>query len=211
VNGDEGTDTLSGVEKAQFSDRTVFLDGTNNAPIAVLDTASTNEDTVVTGKLFANDIDFDKDVLKTTATTLTSAHGATVTIAGDGSYTYDPRGSSELQALNTGNSVVDSFNYTVNDGRGGSATGKAELTVAGVTDGTTTPPPPPPSNSTITGTAGDDKLTGKDNVNDVIDGKDGHDTLVGLSGDDTLRGGNGNDQLYGGAGNDKLEGGAGSD
>jgi Ca2+-binding RTX toxin-like protein len=65
--------------------------------------------------------------------------------------------------------------------------------------------------STITGTAGEDRLSGKDNVNDVIDGRDGHDTLRGMGGNDTLRGGTGNDQLYGGTGDDRLEGGVGSD
>src|SRR6185295_1255356 len=109
VNGDDGTDTLTGIEKVQFTDRTVFLDGTNNTPLAVTDTASTNEDTVITGKLLANDIDFDKDTLKATATTLTSLHGATVTIAADGTYVYDPRMAAKLQALNAGGSLVDSF------------------------------------------------------------------------------------------------------
>jgi VCBS repeat-containing protein len=173
----------------------------------VLDTGSTNEDTVISGKLFANDIDFDKDTLRTTATTLTSLNGATVTIAADGSYTYDPRVAAKLQALNTGASLVDSFDYTVNDGRGGTATGKVQITVAGVTDATT----PPQVDPNITGTAGNDTLTGRDNVNDVMDGKSGDDTLRGLSGDDVLRGGDGNDQLYGGTGNDRLEGGAGAD
>jgi Ca2+-binding RTX toxin-like protein len=68
-----------------------------------------------------------------------------------------------------------------------------------------------PPTSTITGTAGNDKLTGKDSVNDLIDGKGGHDILSGLSGDDTLRGGSGNDTVNGGAGNDRLDGGTGSD
>ncbi|HEX8031719.1 MAG TPA: carbohydrate-binding domain-containing protein, partial [Vicinamibacterales bacterium] len=146
VSGNDGTDTLTGIAKAQFSDRTVFLDGTNNAPIAVNDTASTNEDTIVTGKLFANDIDFDGHALSTTATTLTSAQGAVVTIAADGSYSYDPRAAAALQALNTGQSVVDSFGYTVNDGHGGTSAATVAVTVAGVTEGGA----PTPSGDTLT-------------------------------------------------------------
>jgi Ca2+-binding RTX toxin-like protein len=83
------------------------------------------------------------------------------------------------------------------------------VTVAGVTDsgsGDT-----PPSTSTINGTGSNDLLTGKDNVNDTINGNGGHDTLYGLSGDDVLTGSAGNDTLYGGAGNDRLEGGTGGD
>jgi VCBS repeat-containing protein len=218
VSGDEGTDTLTGVERAQFSDRVIYLDGTNNGPIAVADTASTNEDAIVSGKLFANDIDFDGDVLKTTATTLTSAHGAAVTIGADGSYTYDPRAAATLQALNNGGSLVDSFSYTVNDGRGGTSTATMQVTVGGVTDGTTpptTPPTNPPTNpsptNTINGTAAHEVLVGKDDVKNVIDAKGGNDTLNGGSQDDTLKGGAGHDALMGGAGNDRLDGGTGND
>ena len=57
-----------------------------------------------------------------------------------------------------------------------------QVTVAGVTDGTTNPPtdPPPPNGTTINGTEKNDTLTGRENVNDVIDGKGGHDTIRGL-------------------------------
>jgi VCBS repeat-containing protein len=156
-------------------------------------------------------------VLRTTATTLTSTRGAAVTIAADGTYTYDPRAAAALQALNNGASLVDSFTYTVNDGRGGTATATMQVTVAGVTDGTTNPPtnpptdPPPPNGATINGTEKNDTLTGRENVNDVIDGKGGHDTIRGLGADDTLKAGAGNDHAYGGAGNDRIEGGSGDD
>jgi len=63
----------------------------------------------------------------------------------------------------------------------------------------------------INGTTGSDRLTGKENVDDVIDAKGGSDMLYGLSGNDTLKAGAGSDLLYGGAGNDKLEGGANDD
>jgi Ca2+-binding RTX toxin-like protein len=94
----------------------------------------------------------------------------------------------------------------------------SDFVFAPATGGST--PTQPPANGPISGTAGNDKLTGKDNVNDVIGGKGGHDTLSGLSGDDSLYGDAGddslygdagNDFLYGGIGNDRLEGGAGSD
>ena len=73
-------------------------------------------------------------------------------------------------------------------------------------------------------------ITGRENVNDVINAYDGNDVIVGLSGDDTLDGGRGSDILFGGnygskgllkfdeatdetvgTGNDILRGGSGND
>lgn len=64
------------------------------------------------------------------------------------------------------------------------------------------------------------RTSGLNNSNDVIDGLGGNDILSGLGGNDILRGGEGNDILKGGEGNDSLngqwgddflEGGAGND
>lgn len=57
----------------------------------------------------------------------------------------------------------------------------------------------------------DNKTSGFDNSNDVINGQGGNDYLQGLSGDDLLRGGTGNDTLVGSYGADILIGGSGSD
>ncbi len=57
----------------------------------------------------------------------------------------------------------------------------------------------------------DNRVTGRDNSNDTINGMGGNDVLLGLSGDDLLRGGDGDDLLDGGIGNDTLVGGAGHD
>lgn len=73
--------------------------------------------------------------------------------------------------------------------------------------------------STITGTAGDDKLRGT-KLDDLIEGGAGRDQLSGGRGNDILFGGGGGDWLsggfgddviVGGSGNDKLRGGRGSD
>lgn len=56
-------------------------------------------------------------------------------------------------------------------------------------------------NEILTGTTGDDTLTGAD----------GADLLYGLGGDDLLSGGRNNDRLYGALGDDRLSGGAGND
>ena len=62
----------------------------------------------------------------------------------------------------------------------------------------------------ITGTDGDDRLTGG-NFGNKIDGGAGNDHLIGGPLDDTLVGGGGNDTLEGGYGSNVLDGGAGDD
>ena len=61
----------------------------------------------------------------------TSAKGAAVTLNADGSFSYDPTGSSTLQALPDGQSTTDTFTYRVNDGHGGTSTGTVTVTVTG--------------------------------------------------------------------------------
>ena len=52
----------------------------------------------------------------------TSAKGATVAVAADGSYTYDATGSATLQALAVGETTTDTFTYTITDSNGGTDT-----------------------------------------------------------------------------------------
>jgi Ca2+-binding RTX toxin-like protein len=56
-----------------------------------------------------------------------------------------------------------------------------------------------------------EKLDGREDRRDIMNGHHGNDTLDGRSGNDSLQGGEGNDSLIGGAGDDRLEGGAGQD
>ncbi len=84
------------------------------------------------------------------------------------------------------------------------------------------------TSNTVTGTNGNDTLTGGSNSqtfnvgngddviygaggNDDIRGSNGFDKLYGQAGNDTLQGAADNDTLYGGSGDDRLSGGAGSD
>jgi len=70
----------------------------------------------------------------------------------------------------------------------------------------------PTTETTITGTAGDDTIdcTGT-TANLTIDGAGGNDTITGGLGNDTLIGGEGNDTITGGPGNDCISGGPGND
>ena len=67
------------------------------------------------------------------AITLTS--GAKVTMKADGSYTVDTNG--KYGSLAAGETVTESFSYTVSDAAGGSATGKATVTITGANDAPT--------------------------------------------------------------------------
>jgi len=64
---------------------------------------------------------------------------------------------------------------------------------------------------TRNGTAGNDRMDGVYNRNDLLLGLGGDDTIVAYEGADTIQGGIGNDWLDGGVGNDVLTGGTGAD
>ncbi|WP_283401380.1 PKD domain-containing protein [Halobellus salinus] len=66
--------------------------------------------------------------------TVTLSSGATVTVNSDGSWTYDPN--SQYEYLTSGQSVTDSFTYTIEDGDGDSDSGTITVTVTGVDDTT---------------------------------------------------------------------------
>ncbi|MGH1351092.1 MAG: VCBS domain-containing protein [Methyloligellaceae bacterium] len=93
------------------------------------------EDTVTTftsASLLANDTDADGDTLTITAVSATSAKGATVTLNGDGSVSYDP--ANIFNALASGETDTDTFTYTISDGNGGTDTATVILTITGQND-----------------------------------------------------------------------------
>jgi len=96
---------------------------TNHAPVAVADTADTDEDAPVTIKVLANDTDADGDPLAV-ASLSTPLHGSAVVNA-DGSVTYTP-------AANYFGG--DSFTYRTNDGLEDSDVATVSLTIAPVND-----------------------------------------------------------------------------
>jgi hypothetical protein len=101
----------------------VTVDPVNDAPVAVDDSATTDEDTPVNIDATGNDSDVDGDTLTVTANTDPS-NGAVVD-NGDGTFTYTPA------ADFNGN---DSFTYTINDGNGGTVTATVSITVNAVND-----------------------------------------------------------------------------
>ncbi len=116
----------------------------NHPPVAVADSYADDNDAVLSENsasgVLANDTDADGDALSVdqlngtggTAPFIgTSAKGATVTLNADGSFSYDPTGSSALQAVPDGQSTTDTFTYRANDGHGGTSTATATITVTG--------------------------------------------------------------------------------
>ncbi len=115
--------------------------GVNNAaPIAVADDFTgtpIDEDSVLTilaAGILANDSDPEGDPLSAVAQTVGSTLGATVTINTDGSFSYDPTAAAGLQALAAGANANDTFQYTVQDARGGSSTAIVTVNVTGLND-----------------------------------------------------------------------------
>ncbi|WP_298938631.1 Ig-like domain-containing protein, partial [uncultured Ruegeria sp.] len=114
----------------------------NDAPAAADDfviqsPGPVTEDVVTsidTAALLANDSDVDGDVPTVTAVDATSAHGAALTLNTDGTISYDPTGAVAAQALAEGQTLIDTFTYTTNDGNGGEDTATVYVLVRGTND-----------------------------------------------------------------------------
>lgn len=118
---------------------TLNVTGGNDLPSAGPDAYPADEDNALAqgaaGGLLENDDDPDEgDSISVTSFTDTSALGAAVNVAGDGSFTYDPRSAPELQSLPLDGSVQDTFTYTVSDQHGATATAVVTMTVGGLND-----------------------------------------------------------------------------
>lgn len=90
----------------------------NAAPTAAADTASTTKGTPVALQVLANDRDPDGDALKVVK--LSAPKSGKAVSRRDGSLSYTP---------NAGFVGTDTFNYTIDDGNGHTATGKVTVTV----------------------------------------------------------------------------------
>ena len=127
----DGYDRLISIERLIFADAVIDLTQ-NNAPIAFNDFASTNEDagSYSGSSVLANDFDWEGQSLTATAGTFHGVYG-TLVLNANGTYTYTPYASTQSLAL--GQTVTDSFTYTVSDGSL-SDTGTLTIAIAGRND-----------------------------------------------------------------------------
>jgi len=186
VTGPDGTDTLTTVERLQFSDLTLIVGAGGGQYFA----GTAGNDTI-TGTAFTDEI-----LGGSGDDSLTGAGGSDVIDGGDGNDTVIGGGGNDTLIGGAGTDTADysaaaaaviaqlNNGVTSNDGDGGSDT------LSGVEN--------------LTGSAFNDVFIGSAGAN-ILRGELGSDVLIGLAGDDTIHGGAGAaNELYGGAGDDRY-------
>jgi VCBS repeat-containing protein len=214
--GATATDTFSYTMKdsagvQQTAKVTMTIVGTNDAPVAHADTATAQEKQAITVDVLANDTDIDAGDVKTIASVdSSSALGGSLAIV-NGKIQYTANADS-FDLLTNGQSVTDSFSYTVKDASGATSSATVSVKVVGVADGANImgTVKSDTGSTALVGTALDEAIYGN-NGDDQLFGNGGSDHLFGENGEDTLNGGDGIDFLDGGNGKDVLIGGKGSD
>jgi VCBS repeat-containing protein len=93
--------------------------------------------------VLANDTDPDSTTLSAVSQTISSQYGATIQMNVSGGFTYDPLASPTLRALQTGQTLSDTFFYQVRDDGGATAVGTVTIIVSGFSD----PPYQNPANN----------------------------------------------------------------
>ncbi|WP_238909661.1 retention module-containing protein [Achromobacter ruhlandii] len=158
----------------------------NNAPLAVNDTARTDEKSVVRGNLLVNDSDPDGDPLTLVSisgrpmspggVSVTGSNGGTFTVLPDGSYTFVPGNS--FQHLPEGQTATTTITYVVTDPSGATSTATVEVTVVGVNDpAQITAAQPGDDAGTV---VEDEKSTANGKLN-VVDADDGQSFFVAVA------------------------------
>ena len=131
-----GTDVLTyTVSDGQYpatATITITVQAINDAPVAVADAATIDEDSVLTNlNVLANDLDVDGDLLTVIAVDSTNTVGVVIYLD-NGLFSYDTH--SQFDWLSPGESASDSFTYTLADTQGITATTVVTLTITGVND-----------------------------------------------------------------------------
>lgn len=142
--------TASSVKAAQFIVTPSAPSGpANTAPTATGDLKTVAEDgpgNTASGNLLTNDQDSDGDVLSVasivvkgvtyslgSAQTIQTNYGA-LTIAANGAYSFTPSATNPVVNALYFDNLVESFEYTISDGRGGTAKASLTVTIAGSND-----------------------------------------------------------------------------
>jgi len=137
---DNGPSTAPNVNRSQAKSFSITINSLNDGPIALNNSYSTDEHTVlnVTAPgVLANDTDPDlpADSLSVATYQATSEFGASVLVRNDGSVVYNPTVSARLRAMVDGQSLVDTFTYRAKDSAGLlSNLATVSITVNGIND-----------------------------------------------------------------------------
>ncbi|WP_412554969.1 VCBS domain-containing protein [Shimia sp. MIT1388] len=109
---------------------TITIQGQNDAPmaLAVSDSSDENGPAITVAADYS---DVDASDTHTFSVDTTGTLGA-VTNNGDGTFDYDPNGA--FESLAVGETAIDTFTYTVDDGNGGTATETVTITIQGQND-----------------------------------------------------------------------------
>ncbi len=143
--------TMTDGTSSSSSTLTLTITPANDAPVAVADTASATEaggysnataGINPSGNVLSNDTDVDSGDTKTVSAiasgTVGSAKAGTygnLTLNANGSYTYTVTdGNTTVQALNVGNTLTDTFTYTVRDTAGLTSSATLTVTIHGAND-----------------------------------------------------------------------------
>ena len=123
-----GTDAFTyqandGTDNSAVATVTITVNALNDAPVAVDDTTSVDEDSALNGNVLANATDVEGSALTATLVSGTS-HGVLV-FNSNGSYTYTP---------NANFTGTDAFTYQVNDGANNSTVATVTITVNALND-----------------------------------------------------------------------------
>ena len=100
-----------------------------STPIAEDDSFTTDEDTVLSGDVAANDCPADHDAA--TYSVVDDVSNGTLNLAADGSFTFSPVGA--FDSLAVGDTATEAFTYSLTDDNG-TATATATITIDGVND-----------------------------------------------------------------------------
>lgn len=109
----------------------------NTAPVAQNDALAVEKDATVTGNLLTNDSDADNDTVTVSQAAgqapgvIVLPSGAQITVTANGGITYDPNGA--FGGLSVGQTAIDSFSYSIDDGNGGVDSAVVNVAVSGGT------------------------------------------------------------------------------
>ncbi|MCF6776440.1 VCBS domain-containing protein [Thiotrichales bacterium 19X7-9] len=132
-DGNTLTDTITVTsDDGTTQDIIITITGTNDAPVAVVDTATTSENTSLPIEVLANDTDIDTgDILSIESASIIGSNNGSVTII-DNELVFNPGFDFDDLAVNESRNIT--INYTIEDNNGAQSTASVTVTVTGTND-----------------------------------------------------------------------------